>query len=183
MSRIGPSRTRARSESRLAPRGRARAEDEPGLGGVVVGAEDQPCGSVWIGPGGDDVLGGAAKEETADQIEAGVLVQVEGGRREQDQQEAHRREHQREQRAGDRQDQVGGDHERVLGVYVGGLEAGAAPRPPQTLGEVLRGAALGVGPRPATLVRAELVDQLPAVGGVQGAGIIGHRPERATCPP
>ena len=62
--------------------------------------------------------------------------------------------------------------EPPLGVYVGRLDDHLSLRFPNPLGEAVGGAALGVGARPAAFEGAQLLDQLPASGGVQGQRII-----------
>ncbi len=69
----------------------ALAEDVAGARRVVVGDQDQAQRRVGAAPGRDDVLGGAAEEQGARQVEAGVQVQVDRGGGEQDQREADRR--------------------------------------------------------------------------------------------
>jgi len=77
---------------------------------------------------------------------------------------------------------VRGHHQRVLGVDVGRLDRDLATHLPKPLGEAVGGAALGVSAGPATLERAQLFDQLPAVGGVQGRRIIAELSLRAYVP-
>ena len=128
ISRIGPSSTRARSERRLAARIERGPKTQPVLRRVVVGAEDEAGGGVGAGAGGDDVLRGAAEEQAAQQVEAGVLVEVERGGGDQDHREPDRAGDQRDQAAGDRERDVEGDRQRVLGVDVGRLDLGPAAR-------------------------------------------------------
>ena len=57
---------------------RRLGEDVAGARGVVVGHQDEAGGGLGSVAGGDDVLGGAAEEQRADQVEAGVEVEVGG---------------------------------------------------------------------------------------------------------
>ena len=85
-ARCRPRRTAGRGR---AAGGRARgaggrgwtplAEDVAGAGGVVVGDEDEPARGCRAFARGDDVLGGAAEEQRAGEVEAGVEVEVGRG--------------------------------------------------------------------------------------------------------
>ncbi len=106
----------ARHESR-----RAGVVCAPGLGGVVVRAEDDAGGGVGARAAGDDVLGRAAKEEPAQQVEAPVEVEVHRDGCEQDDHEADHRPLERHEPAGDRERAVRRVDQRPLGVNVGRL--------------------------------------------------------------
>ncbi len=69
-------------------RGRALAEDHSGAGGVDMGGEDELGGRVGVPAAGDDVLRRAPEEEEPKEVAPGVEVEVEGGRRDQDEREA-----------------------------------------------------------------------------------------------
>ena len=101
-------------------------EDVAGAGGVVVRHQDEPGGGVRAIAGGDHVLGDAAKEQGADEVEAGVEVEVGRGRCEQDECEADRGLDRREQAAGDPQQRVDQVDQGVLGVGEEGLDVRAA---------------------------------------------------------
>ena len=90
-TRNGPEGNGRRSASRAARATRFGRKTAPGAGGVVVGAEEEAGGRVGPLAGGDDVLGGAAEEQPAQQVEAGVQVEVHRDGRDQHDREADRR--------------------------------------------------------------------------------------------
>ena len=140
--------------------------------GVVVGAEDHARGGVRARASRDDVLGAAAKEEAAQEVEAAVEVEVHRDRREQDDREAHGRPLDRDEPAGDGERAVQGVDQRPLRVDVGGLDVDAAGPGAQAAREVVCGATLGVGSGSPALERAKAADQLEAFGDLHGRGII-----------
>ena len=137
-----------------------RPVDPAGAPGVVVGDEQQAGRGVRVRAGRDDVLRCAAEEEEAQEVEAGVEVQVEGGRGEQDEREPDGGLGHGDEAAGERDRGVRGPDQRRLRVDVGGLDVDAAAERAQAPGEVVRGAPLGIGAGEAVLERAELVDRV-----------------------
>jgi hypothetical protein len=87
-----------------------------------MGAEDHAGRSIRGGAGGDDVLRGAPEEQAAQQVEAGVLVQVEGDGGEEHHHEAGGRGDEGDEAAGDGEGDVEREGDRVLGMHVGGLD-------------------------------------------------------------
>ena len=134
----------------------------------IVGGDQQARRGVGALAAGDDVLGGAAEEDSPQEVEAGVHVEVHRGRREQDEREAERRDADRDEAAGEPDRAVEGVDEPELGVDVGGLDFDLATLLTQPLGEPIGSAALGVRSRQPALERAQLADDFHAVGRVHG---------------
>ncbi len=75
-------------EARLVSAVKPLAEDRSCPGRVEMGGDDQLVRRVRVLAARDDVLGGAAEEEEAEEVAARVEVEVEGRRREQEEREA-----------------------------------------------------------------------------------------------
>jgi hypothetical protein len=129
-------------------------------------------GNVRAAAAGDDVLGGAAKEQAADQVEPRVEVEVHRQRGEQDDREPERRELDRGDAAGDSECAVKRVSEWVLRVDVGRLNLGSAAALAEAVGEVVAGAPLGVGAGTPALERAQAADEGHALADVHEGGII-----------
>ena len=103
------------------------------------------AGGVRVRAGRDDVLRGAAEEQAPEQVEAGVEVEVEGGRGEQDEREPDGGLGDGDEAACEGDRGVGCPDQWRLWVDVGGLHLDPTPKGTQAPREVTGGAPLGVG--------------------------------------